>query len=126
MNRVIEGEFRRIRENLGRIIEVTRTDFERVEVFRGRLDELRDYQYVLLFEKMTGKDKVQRQIPFIGIGIGISLIRDEQQQVLYQNPHLIFHKPRQMYNPFFDKADNDEINSMRRAKFGEGHGFNLI
>ena len=131
MDLTADEEFRKIRECLGRNIEVSIEEFLDPPVFgprvySGRLDEVRDYQYVRIFVGAFGTETVLRQIAFIGGGRGIALIRDEQGQVLYQNSGLAFKKPWPEYNIFFDAADNEDINRMRRAKFGEGQDYKRL
>ncbi len=131
MDSIVEEEFRRIRDNIGKSVEVSMEEFLDPpcfgpETYVGRLDDVKDYAWVKIFVGDFGIEHVQRQIPFIGSGSGIALIKDDQGNVLYKNEGLIFNKAWVDYNPFFDPADNEEINRMRMAKFGEGHDFKLL
>tara|TARA_Y100000310_G_scaffold172609_2_gene172740 strand:+ start:11652 stop:12041 length:390 start_codon:yes stop_codon:yes gene_type:complete len=126
MDTTVEEEFEKIRENLGKNIQVSSTRFERDEEFKGRLDELNDFLYVKLYLGPYGTGSVHKVLAFIGAGMGIVSIKDEAGSVLYENPGLEFTKHSVDYNPFFDKEDNDAINALRRSKFGEGHDYKII
>lgn len=129
MDEIVQQEFERIRQHIGTIVEVVEVFFDHEAVVQGVLQDFTPYSSidVLLGKGYTGLGQelsVTQTCAFTGVRAGIKLIRDEGGNVLYNNPYLNYKK--RYYHCWKNPEDNARINNMRRAKFGEGHDFQMI
>lgn len=129
MEDIVQQEFERIRQNIGKIVEVVEVFFDHELVIQGVLQDFSPYSSIDVFlgKGPTGLGQelsVTQTCAFTGVKAGIKEIRDEGGNVLYNNSHLNYKK--RYYHCWNNPEDNAHINNMRRAKFGEGHDFQMI
>jgi hypothetical protein len=128
MESIVEKEFEKLKLHINKPIELVVTTCCEEELYWALLQEVYPYNALELklgdFKDGIFTWEIGETCPFIGAISGISLVRNQNGNVLYQNKHLRFEKD--FYNPFQDKGDNAFINSMRSKKFGSGHDYEML
>jgi len=127
MDIAVEKEFESIRDNIGKEVEVVMISYEGEEAHQqGVLEELRPYSaiYIKLGSSSSGRIEDVLTCPFVGATAGIKSVMDSAGNEIYRNDGL--HYEKGFYDPWHIKEDNEFINRMRRAKFGEGHDYKML
>ncbi len=124
MLNVVEQQFEKIKQNIGRSVEVTAISHDREIVTKGILEEFEPYNSVDILLGSNPLFSETQTCAFTGVRFGIKTIKDAEGNELYRNDFLDYKK--KFYNLWIDKEDNLHINLMRRDKFGEGHDYKLL
>ncbi|MFH0832368.1 MAG: hypothetical protein V1900_01435 [Candidatus Aenigmatarchaeota archaeon] len=118
-------EFQRIRDNIGKEVEVVMVSHKgEWPPESGVLVEVSPYSAIDIRQGSCGRLTDELTCPFVGATAGIKSIRDSNGHEIYHNDGLRYEKG--FYDPWQNKEDNEFINKMRRAKFGEGHDYKMF